>query len=56
MISECKHTDGINFFDFLERIVFMGIHVYENNDFDYQTKVETFITDIKSIYEDLLDD
>lgn len=56
MIAECKQNDGINFFDFLERVVFMGINVYENNDFDYQTKVETFITDIKSIYEEQLEE
>jgi hypothetical protein len=55
MIAESKTNDSINFFDFLERVVFMGINVYESNDCDHQTKVETFITELKVIYEDQLE-
>lgn len=55
MTQDVKFNDGLNFFDFLERTVHIGIIVFENNDFDYQTKVESYITDLKNIYEEQLD-
>jgi hypothetical protein len=55
MTQDVKSNDGLNFFDFLERIVYIGIVTFENNDFDYQTKVESFITDLKILYEPQLD-
>ncbi len=55
MTQDIKFNDGLNFFDFLERLVHISILIFENNDFDYQTKVESYITDLKNIYEDNLD-
>ena len=50
-----KFAEGLNFFDFLEKIVQISIVLYDSNDFDFQTKVESFVTDLKSIYEEILD-
>lgn len=55
MTQDSKFNDGLNFFDFLERIVHIGIVIFENNDYDYQTKVESIITDLKNIYEGQLE-
>jgi len=52
MTQDQKFLDGLNFFDFLERISHIGIVIFENNDLDFQTKVESFITDLKSIYSE----
>lgn len=55
MVQDQKFNEGLNFFDFLEKIVSVSIILFENNDFDHQTKVESLITDLKSLYEGYLD-